>query len=102
MTAEALESGYWRAYREFYRWDAIFSGAMSKPDWNGRLRHLAYTGGWKKFEPLWDWVIRARRVNHLLPVLERILQGFRPQPIQPVEGAVLPVRDPGLTADTEA
>ena len=102
MSAEALESGYWRAYREFYRWDAIFSGAMNKPDWNGRLRHLAYAGGWKKFEPLWDWVIRARRVNNLLPVLERILQGFRPQPAQPQERADLPVRDPGLSADPEA
>ncbi len=72
---------------------------MNKPDWNGRLRHLAYAGGWKKFEPLWDWVIRARRVNNLLPVLERILQGFRPQSGQPQERVDLPTRDPGLTAD---
>ena len=34
-------------------------------------RHLAYAGGWKKFEPLWDLVIRARRVGAMLPVLER-------------------------------
>jgi hypothetical protein len=82
MSAESLEVGYWRAYREFYRWSSIWSGAMSKPVWSGRLRHLAYAGGWKKFEPLWDWVIRARRVTNFLPLLEQILEGFRtPMPI---------------------
>jgi len=76
MSAETLEAGYWRAYREFYRWGSIFQGAWSKPDWIGRLRHLAYAGGWKKFEPLWDWVIRARRVSKFLPLLETVLEGF--------------------------
>src|ERR1017187_1518472 len=39
MTPEQLEEGYWRAYREFYRWPAILEGAMTKPSWAGRLRH---------------------------------------------------------------
>jgi radical SAM superfamily enzyme YgiQ (UPF0313 family) len=72
----ALEAGYWRAYRDFYRWGAIFEGAWAKDGWIDRMRHIAYAGGWKKFEPMWDWVIRAKRVTHLLPVLERILEGF--------------------------
>lgn len=76
LTAEELEDGYWRAYREFYRWGSILRSAGSKPALAGQLRHIAYTGGWKKFEPLWDWVIRARRVGGLLPVLERVLAGF--------------------------
>jgi hypothetical protein len=76
MSAEALEAGYWRAYREFYRWGSIFRGAWTKEDWAGRLRHLAYAGGWKKFEPLWDWVIRAQRVSSFLPLLEAVLAGF--------------------------
>jgi radical SAM superfamily enzyme YgiQ (UPF0313 family) len=76
LTAEALEAGYWRAYHDFYRWQAIFKGAATKTDWTGRLRHVAYAGGWKKFEPLWDWVIRARRVSNMLPALEAILSGF--------------------------
>lgn len=75
MSTEALERGYWHAYRSFYRWRSIFRGAWSKPGWAGRLRHAAYAGGWKKFEPFWDWVIRARRVNHMLPMLEAILRG---------------------------
>ena len=73
MTPEQLEAGYWRAYREFYRWPAIFAGAMAKPAWMGRLRHAAYAAGWKKFEPLWDLLLRAKRVAHMRPVLEAVL-----------------------------
>ena len=73
MTADELEAGYWRAYRDFYRWGSIFRGASAKPTWPGRLRHFAYAGGWKKFEPLWDWVIRARKVSRALPLLEAVL-----------------------------
>jgi radical SAM superfamily enzyme YgiQ (UPF0313 family) len=76
MSAEALEAGYWRAYREFYRWGSILRGAWSKETLAGRARHAAYAAGWKKFEPLWDWVIRLRRVGHALPVLEAVLSGF--------------------------
>lgn len=77
MTPETLEAGYWRAYRDFYRWSSITRGAWSKPGLLGKLRHLGYAGGWKKFEPLWDWVIRARRVSSFLPLLEALLQGSR-------------------------
>jgi radical SAM superfamily enzyme YgiQ (UPF0313 family) len=76
MSAGALEAGYWGAYKAFYSWGSIMQGALSKPDWPGRLRHLAYSAGWKKFEPLWDWAIRLRRVGHFLPFLEAILEGF--------------------------
>jgi radical SAM superfamily enzyme YgiQ (UPF0313 family) len=73
LRPEELEQGYWRAYREFYRWGSILQGAATKPTLGGRLRHVAYAGGWKKLEPVWDWAIRARRVNQLLPVLESVL-----------------------------
>jgi radical SAM superfamily enzyme YgiQ (UPF0313 family) len=76
LSPEALEQGYWNAYRDFYRWGSIFRGAATKPTLLGKVRHAAYAGGWKKFEPLWDWVIRARRVNNLLPMLENILSEF--------------------------
>jgi radical SAM superfamily enzyme YgiQ (UPF0313 family) len=76
MTAEELEKGYWRAYQQFYQWRSILTGAWTKGKLSGRLRHVAYAGGWKKFEPVWDWVIRAKRVSNLLPVLEGVLAGF--------------------------
>jgi radical SAM superfamily enzyme YgiQ (UPF0313 family) len=75
ITPQALEEGYWRAYRDFYSWRNIVAGATTKPDWSGRLRHAAYAGGWKKLEPLWDVAIRAKRVAAFLPMLERVLNG---------------------------
>jgi radical SAM superfamily enzyme YgiQ (UPF0313 family) len=75
MSAEDLETGYWKAYRDFYRWPAIAEAAWTKKTLAGRLRHLAYTGGWKKFEPLWDLVIRAKRVSSFVPLLEHLLDG---------------------------
>jgi radical SAM superfamily enzyme YgiQ (UPF0313 family) len=95
ITPAALEAGYWRAYREFYRWGSIFKGASTKPTLVGQARHVAYAGGWKKLEPMWDWVIRARRVNQLLPVLENLLSefgqrtsgdGFSKNGLQPITG----------------
>jgi radical SAM superfamily enzyme YgiQ (UPF0313 family) len=73
LTPEQLERGYWKAYRDFYRWGAILRGASSKPTLRGALRHAAYAAGWKKFEPLWDLLIRLKRAGHALPVLERVL-----------------------------
>jgi radical SAM superfamily enzyme YgiQ (UPF0313 family) len=46
LTPEQLESGYWRAYKDFYRWGSILRGAARKPTWHGALRHFAYSAGW--------------------------------------------------------
>jgi radical SAM superfamily enzyme YgiQ (UPF0313 family) len=76
LTAEQLESGYHWAYREFYRWRSIARGAAAHEDRIAGLRHFAYAAGWKKFEPLWDFIIRARQAGSMLPVLETILSEF--------------------------
>jgi radical SAM superfamily enzyme YgiQ (UPF0313 family) len=76
MAPAALEAGYWRAYRDFYRWNSILRGAATKHELWDRLRHVAYAAGWKKFEFMWDWIIRAKRVSRMLPVLEAILNGL--------------------------
>lgn len=76
MTPAALEEGYWRAYRDFYRWSAIWRGASTKDSLPAGARHFAYAAGWKKFEPLWDWLIRAKRVTQALPLLETVLGGL--------------------------
>jgi hypothetical protein len=80
MTPAALEAGYWQAYRDFYRWSSILRGAATKDELWDRLRHVAYAAGWKKFEFLWDWIIRAKRVSRMLPVLEAILSCFGAEP----------------------
>ncbi len=71
-----LEAGYWRAYESFYRWSSILRGAATKESPVDAARHIAYAGGWKKLEPLWDLIIRARRVSAALPALESVLTGF--------------------------
>ncbi len=76
LSAADLEAGYWRSYREFYRWSNIFQGAWVKDDWGDRFRHLVYSGAWKKLEPLWDVLIRAKQVNRTLPMLEEVLRSF--------------------------
>ncbi len=75
LTPAALEEGYWRAYREFYRWGAIFKSAATKATWSERVRHAAFVAGWKKCEPIWDALIRARKVCNVTPLLERLLDG---------------------------
>jgi radical SAM superfamily enzyme YgiQ (UPF0313 family) len=76
MTPTELEYGYHWAYREFYRWRSIVRGASAHGDLLAGARHAAYAAGWKKFEPLWDFVIRAKRAGQMLPVLEAILSEF--------------------------
>ncbi len=73
MSVRALEEGYWHAYRTFYRWSSIVRGASTHVTARDAARHFAYAAGWKKFEPLWDLVIRAKRVGAMLPLLETIL-----------------------------
>ena len=76
MTPAQLVHGYWQAYRDFYRWPNIIRGARGQQSTDATARHLLYAGGWKKFEPLWDWVIKAKRVGAMLPMLERTLDAF--------------------------
>jgi radical SAM superfamily enzyme YgiQ (UPF0313 family) len=102
MTGDELEQGYWRAYRDFYRWGSITRGAMAHGEVMAGLRHFAYAAGWKKFERLWDYVIRAKQAGSMLPVLESILSEFgRRRPVDTGERGsssalpALPGRIPG-------
>ncbi len=80
LTPDQLLSGYRSAYRDFYRWGSILRSSRTHDGRRDRLRHLAYAGGWKKFEWLWDRVISARQVNRALPLLEAVLGGFGAHP----------------------
>ena len=76
MTAQELQSGYWSAYREFYSWRNIWRASFAHGDLREHARHLAYTSGWKKLEPMWDWAIRSGQVHRFLPLLEAVLDRF--------------------------
>ncbi len=73
LTSDELEEGYNWAYREFYRWSNIFEASFKHESLKHQMKHLFYTGGWKKFEPLWNFVIKAGGLNRMLPLLENIL-----------------------------
>jgi radical SAM superfamily enzyme YgiQ (UPF0313 family) len=73
LAPDALENGYWRAYRDFYAWSSIARGAFGHETAKHRAKHFFYAAGWKKFEPLWDLVIKARRLDLMTPVLEAVL-----------------------------
>lgn len=72
LKPDELEAGYWRAYEQFYAWSSILEGARHKP-LPAALRHLAYAGGWKKFEWVWRSLIQMKQVAFGLPLLERAL-----------------------------
>jgi radical SAM superfamily enzyme YgiQ (UPF0313 family) len=73
MSAEQLKTGYDWAYKKFYEWRSIARASTNHATVKHRIKHFAYASGWKKFEPLWDWVIRAKRLNNMRPVLEGVL-----------------------------
>jgi radical SAM superfamily enzyme YgiQ (UPF0313 family) len=98
MSPAELESGYRGAYRDFYRWQSIWKGGAGHDALRARARHLSYAGGWKKFEPLWDLIIRSRHVSAMLPALERTLDAFVGARTRP-GGRQLPESEfPGETA----
>jgi radical SAM superfamily enzyme YgiQ (UPF0313 family) len=73
LRPELLEEGYDWAYREFYRWSAIGRASLSHGTLKHKAKHFFYAAGWKKFEPLWDLVIRARQLHCMTPLLEAVL-----------------------------
>ena len=73
ITPEALKTGYDWAYREFYRWPNIVTAARAHRSSKHSLKHLAYSAGWKKFEPAWDFVIRLKQLSQMRPMLEAVL-----------------------------
>jgi len=73
LSALELEEGYRWAYKEFYRWSNIFESSFGHDSLKHQLKHLFYTGGWKKFEPVWNLIIKTRGLNNVLPLLEAVL-----------------------------
>jgi len=73
LTPEALKAGYDWAYREFYRWGSIASAARHHGTLKHQAKHFFYASGWKKFEAVWDLLIRTRQLAWATPLLEGVL-----------------------------
>jgi radical SAM superfamily enzyme YgiQ (UPF0313 family) len=80
MSADELEQGYWWAYKEFYKWSNIFEASLGHDSLTHKLKHFCYAGGWKKFEPVWNFLIKTKNLNNTLPLLEGVLTKVRRKP----------------------
>jgi len=73
LSAAELKKGYDWSYKEFYSWANVFKASYNHHDMKYFLKHFAYAGGWKKFEPMWNFLIKTRTLNKTLPLLESVL-----------------------------
>lgn len=77
LTSEQLKTGYDWAYTTFYSWKNIVLASSTHETVKHQLKHLLYAGGWKKFEPLWNFLIKTKSLNDMLPLLEAILSKIK-------------------------
>ncbi|MEA2161946.1 MAG: hypothetical protein QOK37_73 [Thermoanaerobaculia bacterium] len=73
LSPAALEKGYNWAYREFYRWSSIARASLTHGSVKHQTKHFFYAAGWKKFEALWNFVIRMKQLRKMTPMLEAVL-----------------------------
>ncbi len=85
-----LEDGYWWAYKEFYKWNNVFKASFSHPQLKHQLKNLFYTGGWKKFEGLWNFIINTGGLKSMLPLLELLLSKVNDTNSYEIENSIKP------------
>jgi hypothetical protein len=90
LTARQLKEGYDGAYRDFYSWANITKASLVHDTVRHQLKHFAYAGGWKKFEPLWNFMIKSRHLDSMRPLLKAILSKVRGKDGKPGPAALAP------------
>ena len=78
ISPDELERGYHWAYEEFYSWRNVFKSSLQHESLKHVAKHFFYTSGWKKFEPVWNLLIKTKNLNNMLPILESILSKVKP------------------------
>jgi radical SAM superfamily enzyme YgiQ (UPF0313 family) len=73
LTSDELEEGYLWAYNEFYKWSNVLKASFAHDSVLHQLKHLFYSGGWKKFEDFWRFIINIGALRYMLPMLETLL-----------------------------
>jgi radical SAM superfamily enzyme YgiQ (UPF0313 family) len=74
ISKDQMESGYESAYKEFYKWKRIFSASKEHEALKMKLKHFTYSGSWKKFEPVWNYVIKHKLFGEARKILEHTLK----------------------------
>lgn len=77
MSADQLKAGYDRAYRDFYDLPHIWRASRQHATLKHRAKHFAYAAGWKRFEWLWNFLIKTGTVGVMRPLLEGVLSAVR-------------------------
>lgn len=90
LSAEDLKQGYDWAYKSFYSWKNIYRASVQHDNLKHAVKHFSYAGGWKKFEPLWNFIIKTRGLNKMLPLLEAILSKAGRTTKGPIPGSPFP------------
>lgn len=80
LNERKLKEGYDYAYRSFYSWSNIAKASMQHNQLKHKLKHFAYAAGWKKFEPIWNFIIKTKGLNAALPLLESVLSKVKSSP----------------------
>lgn len=78
MREAELSDGYNQAYKNFYQWPAILKSSLHHGTPKHQLKHFFYTSGWKKSEPLWNFIIQMKRLGLMTPLLEAVLAKVTP------------------------
>lgn len=73
LSASELKEGHDWAYKSFYSWNNILKASLQHDEFKHIIKHFTYSGGWKKFEPLWNFMIKTKGLNNMLPLLEAVL-----------------------------
>ena len=77
LSAKELKDGYDKAYKNFYSWSNILRASTQHDNLKHMIKHFTYAGGWKKFEPLWNFLIKTGSLNKMLPLLEAVLSKIK-------------------------
>jgi hypothetical protein len=83
LSALELKEGYDSAYSSFYSWTNILKASLGHDRLRHAIKHFAYAGGWKKFEPMWNFLIKTQGLNKMLPLLEAILSKVKSSKTDP-------------------
>ncbi|MDU1414624.1 MAG: radical SAM protein [Clostridium sp.] len=74
ITKAQMEIGYKRAYDDFYKWGNIIKSSKEHDHMKMKMKHLSYAGAWKKFEPVWNFLIKNELLSYARGALVRTLK----------------------------